>query len=258
MIRFLFRSIVFTVVVLFHLMFIIFIKENAGDAEQKKPVRIERGEVHIATKPPAVEPDKAELHQKHEEHEPVVTPPQKIKHAEVQQMLPETGGESAAQADSPPAPDVQEVSVEKNKKPVPIVPESIDSKTGMAKTEVSPPARSHRPVLPEPSKKSERKESQEEERLQMINLYESVRGAYMPRLHITFENANQHRDALNYFGFRLVARAESNPHVYFIRSPSGAVARRNGKCPYEGWCLEALPGDKSFFLSSRKTCEYPR
>jgi len=83
----------------------------------------------------------------------------------------------------------------------------------------------------------------------MVREYQSRDGTYLPKLLLAYDTPNLHRRALNYFGFRLIARPEHDKQFYFERSAQGAVRKRLGECPYEGWCLEALPGEASYFAA---------
>lgn len=97
---------------------------------------------------------------------------------------------------------------------------------------------------PEHEKK---KRSYEHHFEQMVREYKTRKARYIPQLCLQYDTPNLHRAALNFFGFRLIARPKGSNGFYFERDPGGNVVKRSGQCPYTGWCLEALPGDESYF-----------
>ena len=46
-----------------------------------------------------------------------------------------------------------------------------------------------------------------------------------------------------------MARPPASANFYYEQTAGGAVVRREGECPFDGWSLEALPGDESFFAT---------
>jgi len=145
-----------------------------------------------------------------------------------------------------PEPLIQEVTAEAETQEKEIKPEEviIEEAIVQQKNEQEPP----RPEQTEPvSSPTSTKQSYAAHFDEMVKVYETRQAKYMPQLLLSYTSPNMHRQALGFFGFHLIGRPKISQSYYFERTPAGQVTKQYGKCPYIGWCLEALAGDESYF-----------